>query len=145
MSNYIILLFFLINFILLTFISWFPLSVCMLSLEWRHLPLLWWGGDYSLPRLMCQCSTANYGNSHSCNSHTWCFGGLISTPLPACLFACLQVLARECKLPSQSSSLAGCGGKSSPCSHSSISAGKRGEYSYRPPPGLRAILVSEMK
>lgn len=59
------------------------------------------------------------------------FGGLISIPLPACLSACLQALARECKLPAQSS-LAGPEGNQLSAVMATRVPGKREESSYRP-------------
>lgn len=65
------------------------------------------------------------------------FGGPISIPLLAHLPACLQALARECKLPALL--LQDVGGVSSLCSHGNISVGEREESSHRPSPSLRTI------
>jgi len=66
------------------------------------------------------------------------FGGPISFSVPAHRSACLQALARECKLPAQSSALAGCGGTGHDVAMTSV-PGKRGESSHRPPRSLRTI------
>lgn len=67
------------------------------------------------------------------------FGGPFDMPLPARLSACLQALARECKLPAQSSPLAERGGNQLSAVMATSVPGERGESSHRPPWSLRNI------